>query len=42
MNDNEQLVEKNVATEIADAICDNVKMKLLGKKLGGLTRYMNE
>lgn len=27
-----------MATEIADAICANVQNKLLGKKLGGLTR----
>ncbi|KAK8821909.1 hypothetical protein WA538_000007 [Blastocystis sp. DL] len=33
-----KLVEKNVATEIAEAICANVKAKLLGKKLGGFTR----
>lgn len=33
-----KLVEKNVATEIAEAICGNVKEKLLGKKLGGFTR----
>ena len=33
-----KLVEKNVATEIAEAICGNVKAKLLGKKLGGFTR----
>ena len=37
-----QLVEKNVATEIAEAICGNVKEKLLGKKLGGFTRYVIE
>lgn len=30
-------MEKNVAMEIAEAICENVKTKLLGKKLGGLT-----
>ena len=28
-----------MATEIAEAICGNVKEKLLGKKLGGFTRY---
>lgn len=34
----EQLISKNVAAEIAQAVCDSVKASLVGQKLPSLTR----